>query len=172
LALVPTGRATVYRIGGANYSAPNPSLAMSEVNSSSPPGWFRIVAILALVWNAFGVFSYLQYVYMSDEAIAALPPEQQAMYADFPAWVTGAFAIAVFAGVIGALGLVLRKKWAMPVLALSLGAIVIQMGYSLFGSGMLEVMGPTASIFPVIVILVGGALLWLARMASQRGWLG
>jgi hypothetical protein len=145
---------------------------MSEVTSSSPPGWFRIVAILGLLWNAFGIFSYLQHVYMSDAALAAMPPEQRAMVEGFPAWVTGVFAIAVFAGTAGALGLVLRKKWSVALLGLSFVAIVVQMGYSLFASGMLEVMGPSASILPVIIIIVGAALFWLARMASQRGWLG
>jgi hypothetical protein len=144
---------------------------MSEVAPSNPPGWFRIVAILGLLWNAFGIVSYLQHVYLSDEALAAMPPDQQALIEAFPAWVTGAFAIAVFAGTAGALGLVLRKKWSVPLLALSLAAIVIQMGYSLFASGMLEVMGPSASILPIIIIVVGAALFWLARMASQRGWL-
>jgi hypothetical protein len=145
---------------------------MSEVAPSSPPGWFRIVAIAGLLWNALGVVSYLMHVSMSDAQLAAMPPEERALWEAFPAWVTGAFAIAVFSGLAGALGLVMRKRWSVPLLGLSLVAILVQMGYTLLMSEMVAVMGAGSAVLPVLIIVVGGLLLWLARMASQRGWLG
>ena len=145
---------------------------MTEVAPSSAPGWFRIVAILGLLWNAFGVVSYFMHVTMSEASLAAMPEAERALFESFPAWVTGAFAIAVFAGLAGALGLVLRKSWSVPLLGLSLLAILIQFGYTLFVSDMLAVMGAGAAVLPVIIIVVGAALFWLARTASMRGWIG
>ena len=43
-------------------------------------------------------------------------------------WVTGLFAIGVFAGALGTLGLVLRRRWARPLLLLSLVAVILQFG--------------------------------------------
>lgn len=144
---------------------------MTEVAPSSTPGWFRIVAILGLVWNALGVVSYFMHVMMSEASLAAMPAAERELWEAFPAWVTGAFAIAVFAGLAGALGLVLRKRWSVPLLGLSLLAILVQMAYTLFMSGMVEVMGAGAAVLPVMIVVVGAALFWLARTASTRGWL-
>ena len=78
---------------------------------TKPPVWFWIVSIVALIWNGLGVMAYLARAYATDEMIAALPPEQQAEFlAEHPAWYTAAFAIAVFAGVLGCLALLLRKN--------------------------------------------------------------
>ena len=85
---------------------------MADATTVRPPKWFWIVASIAFVWNLMGVAAYLMQVTMSDETLAALPAEQQALYASTPAWATGAFALAVFGGALGCLFLLLRKSWA------------------------------------------------------------
>ncbi len=144
---------------------------MTEVAPSSTPGWFRIVAILGLIWNVLGVVSYFMHVTMSEASLAAMPAAERELFESFPPWVTGAFAIAVFAGLAGALGLVMRKRWAVGLLGVSLLAILVQMVYTLVLSDMVSVMGADAAILPVLIVVVGVALFWLARMASMRGWL-
>ena len=144
---------------------------MTEVATSSQPGWFRVVAILGLLWNAFGVVTYLMHVTTGDAALDAMPAEQRELFEAIPAWVTGAYAIAVFSGLAGALGLVMRKRWSVALLGLSLLAIVVQMGYTLFGSPVMEVMGAGAAVLPIVITVVGALLFWLAWMASTRRWL-
>ena len=80
--------------------------------SVKPPVWFWVVSIIALVWNLMGVAAYLMDAYMSIEQLEAMSQEMRELYEGRPAWVTAAFAIAVFAGFIGSIGLLLRKKWA------------------------------------------------------------
>ena len=92
---------------------------MSETKSKSPKG-FWIIGIVALLWNLMGVASYLQQAYMTDEALAALPAEQQALYENVPAWVTGAFALAVFGGLLGCILLLMKKKLAALLFIISL----------------------------------------------------
>ena len=58
------------------------------------------VAVLALLWNLIGVATYLGSV-MSEVPTAPA----------VPAWVTGAYAISVFAGTFGSVGLLLRRAW-------------------------------------------------------------
>ena len=47
---------------------------------------------------------------MTDKILETLPKEQQILYQDVPAWVTTAFAIAVFSETLGLLLLLLKKK--------------------------------------------------------------
>ena len=70
---------------------------MSE-STNKPSVGFWIIGVIALIWNLMGVFAYITQVNMTDEVIAALPDAERALYENVPAWVTGAFAIAVFGG--------------------------------------------------------------------------
>ena len=130
---------------------------------------FWIISIAALLWNLMGVFAYLMSVTLSPEALAAMSEADQELYNQMPAWVTGAYAIAVFGGTLGCVLLLMRKSLAVPVFIVSLIAIVLQMGYSLFLTPVLEVRGATAAILPVFVILVGVYLVWFSSQARKEG---
>ena len=71
---------------------------MSGTRTQSSPMWYRIVAVLALVWNLMGISAYLMQVTMNEADLAALPEAQRLLYETTPAWATAAFATAVFAG--------------------------------------------------------------------------
>lgn len=144
---------------------------MNDTTGTKPPTWFWIVAVLALLWEVMGVGSYLYHVSLSPEAIAALPAGQSALMTMTPAWVNGAFAIATFAGLLGALGLLMRRRWASPLLILSLVAVVIQFGWVFGVAKAHELIGPSAAIFPAFIILVAIVLVWFAGVAAKRGWL-
>lgn len=136
------------------------------------PTWFWVVAVVALIWNLLGVMAYLGMVYMSPEDFAAMTDAQQALMESTPGWVTGAFAIAVFGGVLGCLYLLLRKKLAIPLLGLSLGGVLVQMFHSFFLTEATEVYGAFQGlIMPVLVIVIALLLLIFARSARAKGWI-
>lgn len=137
---------------------------------AAPPAWFRIAALLAVLWNAFGVFQYLSSVGLFGDPTASLTEAQRAAAESIPAAVIGAFAVGTLAGLIGSLGLVLRKRWALLMLVLSLLALIVLEGWIVFMSGALEVFGGIA--LPATVVAVALLLAWLAWHARQRGWLG
>ncbi|MBT8184721.1 MAG: hypothetical protein KJN76_07760, partial [Eudoraea sp.] len=99
---------------------------MTDKLSVKPPLWFWIVSAVALVWNIMGVMAYLGSAFITDEMKAEMPAEQLELMENTPAWVTAAFAIAVWAGLLGCIALLLRKKWARPVLLISLIGIIVQ----------------------------------------------
>lgn len=139
--------------------------------SVKPPVWFWIVSAIALIWNGIGVNKYLMQAYMSAEDMAALPEAEQALYVDLPAWATAAFAIAVFAGALGSLLLLLRKKLAHIILLVSLVGIIVDAIYNIFISNALDVYGSGAMILPILILAVGVALIRLAKKATANGWL-
>jgi hypothetical protein len=129
------------------------------------------VAGIALVWNLLGVMAYVQQAYMGPEAIAALPEAQRALMDATPAWATAAFAIAVHGGALGSLALLMRKAWAVPVLVLSLLAVIVQMFHSFIMSNSFEVFGPGGVIMPVMVIIIAVYLVVLSMKARDNRWI-
>jgi hypothetical protein len=139
---------------------------MEENSINKPPIWFWIVSVLALIWNGLGVMAYLGRAFATEEMIAALPEEQQAEFlVEYPAWYTAAFAIAVFAGALGCLALLLRKKWAYTLFVLSALGAIIQHVYLFLNVDM------SSLIMPIMVIVVCLLLIWLAKSATTKGWI-
>jgi hypothetical protein len=143
---------------------------MATTAPAAPPAWFRIVALLAVLWNAFGFFQYLSSVGLFGDPMAAMSEAQRVAAESIPAAITGAFAIGTIGGLIGSLGLLLRKSWAFPALLVSLVALLALEGWIVFLSGALEAFGGIA--LPATITLVAALLAWLAHHARRRGWLG
>ncbi len=144
---------------------------MTDKSTTKPPMWFWIVSIVALLWNGFGVDAYIGQAYQTERWKSQFTAEQLEMANNAPSWVTAAFALAVFGGLLGCIALLLRKKLARPILLVSLVAIIAQMTYQLFISKALEVYGPGGAIMPILVIVVGVFLLWLSKKGITKGWL-
>lgn len=140
-------------------------------NNVKPPVWFWIVSALALLWNFAGAGAYLQHAYMTIEDLSELPQAERLLYESQPSWVTAAFAIAVWGGTLGCIALLLRKKWAKPVLLISLIGVLAQMAHSFFISNSFEVYGPGGMIMPIMVIIISIFLVFFARKATDRYWI-
>ncbi|HPA02289.1 MAG TPA: hypothetical protein PLK29_08750 [Chiayiivirga sp.] len=135
------------------------------------PTWFKVVAVLALLWNLLGCFAYFSDLRLSPEDLAKLPEAQQALYAARPGWAVAATAAAVFGGALGSIGLLLRKKWAFPVFVLSLIGILVQdFGLFVLADGA-SLAGTVAVVMQAIVLTIGIGLVLLSRNGIARGWL-
>lgn len=144
---------------------------MTDKQTVKPPLWFWIVSVLALLWNLMGVGAYLGQAFMSIEGLEKMTQAERLLYESQPAWVTGAFAIAVWAGALGCLALLLKKKWARPLLLASLVGIIGHITYMFFMSNTFEVLGSNAMIMPIMIIVVGILLLLFARFSTNKHWL-
>ena len=143
---------------------------MSALTESKPATrTFWIVGIIALTWNIIGVITYLMTVTIGPDALADMPEAERALYTNIPTWVTSAYAIAVFSGLLGCVFLLMRKAWALPVFIISLAAILVQMAYTLFVSEVISVQGIGAIGLPIFVILVAAYLVWHTHSARQKG---
>lgn len=138
---------------------------------NQPPKWFRVVAILALIWNLLGCAAYLSDAMMSPEAAAKLSPAQQELYKTRPSWAVSGTAVAVWLGALGSLGLILRKRWATILLVLSLLGVLVQDYWLFLGSNAASVSGPAVVVMQGLVLLIAIALVALSLRASKNGWL-
>lgn len=141
------------------------------MNNSTAPKWLTATAILALIWNALGCVAYLADVRTTPEEIAALPLAQQQLLASRPAWAVAGSAIAVWAGLLGSLGLLLRRRWAFPVFVASLIGVMVQ-DYALFVvARVTDVLGIVPLVLQALVLLIAVLLVMLARRGVAQGWL-
>jgi hypothetical protein len=134
------------------------------MNATPAPAWFRPAALLGLLWNAYGCYMYLQ-------TVGVFHGMQPAGGTGMPAWVTGAFAIAVFGGLLGCIGLLILKSWARMLLYLSLLAILAMdvWTFMMRGDGG-DMVGAELGL-TVAVLLIGLLLAWMGMTAAKRGWL-
>lgn len=134
------------------------------------PTWFKVVSVVALLWNLLGVAAFAADLMITPAAIAAMPPEHQALYAR-PMWSVAGTGIAVLGGALGCLGLLLRRRWAFGLFVASLVGIVLQdIGLFVVVDGA-RLGGVTVVVLQALVLAVGIALVLLARRAIARGWL-
>ena len=136
-----------------------------------PANLFWLISTLALIWNLIGVFNYLTQAFMTDEILASLPQDQQLMYQEVPAWVTAAFAVAVFSGTIGAVLMLLKKKIATTFFILSFIGIISQMSYGLLINENTDSYGPMGLLMPLMIISIGCYLIWYSKKAAEYTWL-
>ena len=144
---------------------------MNDTTENPVPGWFKTLAIIALIWNLLGVMSFFIQMNMSEEALALLPQAEQELYRNIPVWVTAAYGLAVFAGTLGCLMMMGRKSVAVSLLIASLVGVLVQMGHMFFLTDAVAVLGMGRMIMPLIVILIAVALVMMARKGVANGWL-
>jgi hypothetical protein len=112
----------------------------------------------------FGGNGYLAQEFMTDEGKAMLPSDQLELLENTLAWATAAFVITFWAGVLGCIGLLVRKKWARPILFLSLLGILVQMAYSCFMTNVAEVYSVVQDVvMPLLLIGIGIGLVLFAK---------
>jgi len=145
---------------------------MTNNDTIKPPVWFWIVSVVALLWNLLGAMAYLGQAFITDERKAAMPANKLELMENTPAWATAAFAIAVWGGVLGCIGLLLRKKWARQILLLSLLGILVQMSYAFFMTNTTEVYGTVEGVvMPILFIGIGAFLVLFAKSSQNKGWI-
>jgi len=139
---------------------------MNTITKPTPLYW--LISIVALFWNFMGIIAYLGQAYISDDALKMLPEENQLYFSNVPAWVTAAFAVAVFGGFLGAIGLIIRKKWAYFLFVISFLALVAQQVYNFFIQNYIEMTG-SQMILPIVTFIVALFLIYFSKQKSQQG---
>ena len=82
------------------------------------------------------------------------------------------FAIAVLGGLIGAIGLVFKKKWSKTAFVISLLAIIPQMIHNVFFTKSMEVYGTVEAVtMPALVVVFGVLLVWFSKLGIKNHWL-
>ena len=131
-------------------------------------GWYTPAAVASLLFMGLGCIMYLMHVFADP---ASMPLDQRTAYEAQPLWVTAAFAVAVWVGLVGTAMLVLRKRLAEFLLMVSLAAVLVWLAGLLVVSGLRENMSANDLLVAIVVTALTWTIFWFARHSRQRGWL-
>lgn len=145
---------------------------MNDVRGArAVPAWFWVVAVLALLFEAFGCYAYLTDVTRSAEDVARMPIDQRSLMEATPWWIYAAYGTAVWGGLFGAVLLLMRRRHAEILLLVSLIAMVIQFAGVLLVPELGDDTPPDAFTLPIVITLIGYGVWHFSRYARKQGWL-
>jgi len=133
------------------------------------PVHFWIVALLSVLWNAMGAFDYSATQLRLDFYMSQFTQEQLDYFYSFPAWVDAAWAVGVWGSLLGSVGLLLRKRWAVWMFGASIAGMVFTTLYNMVLTNGIEMMGGGGAIFAAIIWVISILLFLYSRGMAKRG---
>lgn len=143
---------------------------------TAAPWHFWAVAILSLLWNAFGGYDYSMtqlrdpgYFAQMSGQMGMSVAEMSAFFDSFPAWASALWAVGVWGSVLGSILLLARSRYATTAFLVSLIGAVLSFIYQLTIDLPPE-MSTTMNVLMPLVI-VGAIVLqwWYARRMTAAG---
>jgi hypothetical protein len=143
---------------------------MNNDNRSTIPVWYWVIATVALLWNLMGCAVLATEFFAFETVIEEMTEEQKEWARSMPPWLYAVWLVADLTGVAGSICLFLRKNWSIPLFAICLAAVLVQMIYSMVIMDGLQVNGPRGAVMPSMVIISEALFLWFSWYANKRGW--
>ena len=143
------------------------------VETRPVPMHLWIVGIVALLWNGFGCYDYLMTRLRDADYVKSMMPDVDPdtvfTWTDsFPIWASAGWGLGVWMGLLGAVLLLMRNRWAIPAFALSLLGAVVGLGYQM-SNPMPGITGFMATGVPIIIIAVALGQFLYARAQGASG---
>lgn len=149
---------------------------MDEARTVNTPMHLWIVGALAVLWNAFGCYDYLMTRMRNMEYLRAMAPDSDpaAMLAwveAFPIYAQFGWGLGVWMGLAGSVLLLLRHRWAVVALGLSLLGAVLGLGYQI-------ALAPpppppmdegAMALIPWVIIFIAAGLFYYAHRQKRAG---
>ncbi len=136
------------------------------------PLWFRVVAFLFVLWGAAGVFAFYVHATTGPAQLAALPDYDRGFFLALPGWFVWIYATATWGGLLGGIALLIRRRIASALFAVSLLAVAIQFGWVFAATDLIAAKGAATVVpFPLVIFAIALMQLAVARHADARGWL-
>ena len=136
------------------------------------PLWYWIVSAILLIWNIVGAAACYSQLTANPTQIAALPDDQRDVWLAMPTTAKIAYVVAVGAGLLGAVSLLLRSVAADPLFIASLIGVIVQFGWFFVAYRGLSKLGVSSMVFPAFIALVAIGQIAFACSAKTQGWLG
>jgi hypothetical protein len=148
---------------------------VEEPTRTGAPVHLWIVGVLALLWNGFGCYDYLMTRMRNTDYLASMMPDVDpnatlAWVDAFPIWAQFGWGLGVWGGLLGAVLLLLRSRWAMLAFGLSLIGAILGLGYQIVAAPPLPgAEGAMVEIIPYVIILIAVALFLYATAMRRKG---
>ena len=141
------------------------------------PAHLWIVGILSLLWNGFGCYDYLMTRTKGASYIDSMMHTDQgaaimAYINGFPIWVSAAWGLGVWGGLLGSILLLMRSRHAVAAFAVSMIGAIIGLGWQLLNPSNIAEMSETVNrVMPYVIIAVAVAQFLYTRAQRAKGLL-
>jgi hypothetical protein len=139
-------------------------MSVISVPERKAPWHLWVVGILALLWNGAGAYTIMM---AQAGRLPDVSADEAAYYAAQPLWFVIATDIALVAAIAAAVALLLRRRTAIWLFALSLIAIVVNNGYEL-AAGTSRVLVDRGALLVTLIIAVLAILQLVYAVAMKR----
>jgi hypothetical protein len=102
-------------------------------------------------------------------ASAGMAPDQIAFVLQYPVWMNVVWAVGVWGALLGSALLLLRKKLAFPVFAVSVAAWFVNLLYTYVLTNGGDVMGPSMIVMSVVITVLMLFFIWYSQAMTKRG---
>ncbi len=151
---------------------------MENTVTERAPMQLWIVGGLGTLWNAFGAYDYVMTRMRNTDYLASMMPDvdPQATLAwvdGFPIYAQFGWGLGVWMGLIGCVLLLMRHRWSVPVLGLSVLGALLGLGYQIIAAPPLPGTEGNAmmTVMPYVIIAVAIGLFLYGRAMSNKGLL-
>jgi hypothetical protein len=146
---------------------------MQQAVSARAPAHLWITGIVALLWNAFGCYDYMMSRMHNADYLKSMMPDVDPAVAfafvdSMPLYASIGWGLGVWGGLLGAILLLMRSRYAVHAFALSLLGMILSFGYQLFVAKNVPA-GMDSPVVPAIIFVVGLFLLWYAARMNRAG---
>lgn len=149
--------------------------AAGERSGRGTPLHLWIVGGLSALWGGFGAYDYVMTRMRNTDYLAGMMPgvDPQATLAwidAFPIWAQFGWGLGVWMGLIGALLLLARHRYAVQSFGLSLLGAVLGLGYQIaIAPPLAGADSPMMKVMPYIIILATMLQFGYARAMNRKG---
>jgi hypothetical protein len=129
------------------------------------------VGVLSLCWNGYGAYDYLMSVSLNADYLKNYPPEMADMIRSFPVWATCAWALGVWASVVGSVLLLVRGRYAATAFLISILGALVSFVYD-FTLELPPGMDTTMNkVIPLVILILIVAQWYYAKRMTDAGGL-
>ncbi len=148
---------------------------MDPPPDTAPPVSFWVISIALLLWGLGGASIYIAYfIETPDEfALTAETVANRQAYADYianiPFWAIAVGIVAAATRLLGAIALLLRRAWALPLYAISAVFFLVALYRAFILANVASVMSGTHIAVELVFLALSIFGIWFARKNRSRG---
>ena len=139
---------------------------MNKLGKPATPWHLWVVGGLTLLWNAVGIWSYLSTQTGNLEGLG-MSAEAIRYVTTFPAWADALWALGVWGAFLGSILLLLRSRWAVASIAVSIIGLV---GTTVYQRVLTQLPADMQGIvLPIMIWATTLFMLWYAMKMRREG---
>lgn len=140
--------------------------------TNKPNALFWVIAISALLWNLMGLSEFIKTVSFVELYAETYTEVQMDAIRNAPMWINALFGISTITGVLASIMLLLKKKAAIRLFAISVIAVIAQTAGGIFVLDTIGIFGMGQGLlFPLVIIVLDIFFYWFSTYSHKKRWI-